>query len=141
MSETAVKEQASMPSESAEETAESDSDLDRALEELNGLSEAMQPSSAGSAGVAVDSDPIGNASNFIMDIPIDVHVVIGSVELSVSQLLGMEAGEIIALDRHVGEPVDIMVNGKNIAKGEITVMENDDTQFGVKITHLASGQA
>ena len=43
---------------------------------------------------------------------------------------------IIALDKKIGEPVEIMVNGRRIARGEITVLENDDTRFGVKLIEV-----
>ena len=44
----------------------------------------------------------------------------------------------IALDRRIGEPVEVMVNGRIIGRGEITVLENDDTRFGVKLIEVKS---
>jgi flagellar motor switch protein FliN len=76
--------------------------------------------------------------DLIMDIPITVEIVLGTSRMQVSGLMGLEEGAIIALDKKIGEPVEIMVNGRRIAKGEITVLENDDTRFGVKLTEVLS---
>lgn len=76
--------------------------------------------------------------DLIMDIPIDVQIVLGSSRMQVSGLMGLEEGAIIALDKKIGEPVEIMVNGRKIARGEITVLENDDSRFGVKLIEVLS---
>lgn len=85
------------------------------------------------------SEP-GSALNanldLIMDIPIDVQIVLGSSRMQVSGLMNLEEGAIIALDKKIGEPVEIIVNGRRIARGEITVLENDDTRFGVKLIEV-----
>ncbi|MDQ0319143.1 flagellar motor switch protein FliN/FliY [Pararhizobium capsulatum DSM 1112] len=80
----------------------------------------------------------GMASNLdlIMDIPIDVQIVLGSSRMQVSSLMGLSEGATIALDRRIGEPVDIVVNGRMIGRGEITVLEEDDTRFGVKLIEI-----
>ncbi len=74
----------------------------------------------------------------IMDIPIDVQIVLGTSRMLVSGLMSLEEGATIALDRRIGEPVEIMVNGRRIARGEITVLEDDDTRFGVKLIEVLS---
>jgi flagellar motor switch protein FliN/FliY len=74
--------------------------------------------------------------DLIMDIPIEVQIVLGSSRMQVSGLMNLEEGAIIALDKKIGEPVEIMVNGRRIARGEITVLENDDTRFGVKLIEV-----
>jgi flagellar motor switch protein FliN len=76
--------------------------------------------------------------DLIMDIPIDVEIVLGTSRMQVSGLMSLEEGATIALDKRIGEPVEIMVNGRRIGKGEITVLENDDTRFGVKLTEVLS---
>ncbi len=47
-----------------------------------------------------------------------------------SDLMNLQKGSTVALDRRIGEPVDVMVNGRRIARGEITVVEGDSTRFG-----------
>jgi flagellar motor switch protein FliN len=76
--------------------------------------------------------------DLIMDIPIDVQIVLGSSRMQVSGLMELTEGAIIALDKKIGEPVEITVNGRKIARGEITVLENDDTRFGVKLIEVLS---
>lgn len=76
----------------------------------------------------------------IMDIPIDVQIVLGSSRMPVAGLMNLEEGAIIALDKKIGEPVEIMVNGRRIGRGEITVLENDDTRFGVKLIEVMTSK-
>ncbi len=97
------------------------------------------------AGVSASSSvasPLGSGlsenMDLIMDIPIDVQIVLGTSRMLVSGLMGLEEGATIALERRIGEPVEIMVNGRCIARGEITVLENDDTRFGVKLIEVMS---
>ncbi|MBZ7920421.1 flagellar motor switch protein FliN [Ensifer adhaerens] len=74
--------------------------------------------------------------DLIMDIPIDVQIVLGTSRMQVSGLMNLSEGATIALDRRIGEPVEIMVNGRVIGRGEITVLEGDDTRFGVKLIEI-----
>jgi flagellar motor switch protein FliN/FliY len=84
----------------------------------------------------------GSAMNanldLIMDIPIDVQIVLGSSRMQVSGLMDLTEGATIALDRKIGEPVDLIVNGRLIGRGEITVLENDETRFGIKLIEVMS---
>jgi flagellar motor switch protein FliN/FliY len=103
---------------------------------------AFEPDSFGSAPSFASAAPIGSALNanldMIMDIPIDVQIVLGSSRMQVAGLMNLAEGAIIALDKKIGEPVEITVNGRRIARGEITVLENDDTRFGVKLIEVLS---
>ncbi|WP_042117888.1 flagellar motor switch protein FliN [Rhizobium etli] len=96
----------------------------------------------GSSSFEASSAPLGSAltSNFelIMDIPIDVQIMLGTSRMQVSSLMNLNEGATIALDKKIGEPVEIMVNGRRIARGEITVLDNDDTRFGVKLIEVLS---
>ncbi len=94
--------------------------------------------SFGSTGSTHQEPGSGLTANLdlIMDIPIEVQIVLGSSKMQVSGLMNLEEGAIIALDKKIGEPVEIMVNGRRIARGEITVLENDDTRFGVKLIEV-----
>ncbi|NRP71691.1 Flagellar motor switch protein FliN [Ensifer psoraleae] len=91
------------------------------------------------AELATESAPgSGMTANLdlIMDIPIDVQIVLGTSRMQVSGLMGLAEGATIALDRKIGEPVEIMVNGRVIGRGEITVLEGDVTRFGVKLIEI-----
>jgi flagellar motor switch protein FliN len=81
------------------------------------------------------SSPNGNLDT-ILRIPVTVQVVLGSSMMPVSNLLKLGRGAVIALDRRVGEPVDVVVNGRIIARGEIVVIEEDNSRFGVSLTEI-----
>lgn len=70
-----------------------------------------------------------------MDIPLEVTVELGRTQRSVKEILEMSSGSIIELDKLAGEPVDILVNNRYIAKGEVVVI---DENFGVRITDILS---
>ncbi|WP_349437252.1 flagellar motor switch protein FliN [Pararhizobium sp. A13] len=74
--------------------------------------------------------------DLIMDIPIDVQIVLGTSRMQVSGLMNLTEGATIALDRKIGEPVEIVVNGRVIGRGEITVLDEDETRFGVKLIEI-----
>lgn len=109
-------------------------ELNHAIEELRSVLHEEQTAAGGGmpGGVARH-----NAA--IMDIPVEVQIVLGSTEMPVSDLMGLQKGSTVALDRRIGEPVDVVVNGRRIARGEITVLENDPSRFGVRLTEIISG--
>lgn len=76
--------------------------------------------------------------DLIMDIPIDVQIVLGHSRMQVASLMNLSEGAIISLDRRIGEPVDLIVNGRLIGRGEITVMEDDETRFGIRLLEVKS---
>ncbi|MHA6258718.1 flagellar motor switch phosphatase FliY [Sporosarcina sp. CAU 1771] len=73
--------------------------------------------------------------DMLMDIPLQVTVELGRTQRSVKEILEMSSGSIIELDKLAGEPVDILVNSRLIAKGEVVVI---DENFGVRITDILS---
>ncbi|WP_432355878.1 flagellar motor switch phosphatase FliY [Sporosarcina sp. A2] len=73
--------------------------------------------------------------NLLLDIPLRVTVELGRTTRSVKEILEMSSGSIIELDKLAGEPVDILVNNRRIAKGEVVVI---DENFGVRITDILS---
>ena len=77
----------------------------------------------------------------ILRIPVVVQVVVGSATLPVSSLLKLGRGAVIPLDHRVGDPVDIVVNGRTIARGEVVVVEEDGARFGVSLTEICEPQS
>ncbi len=69
----------------------------------------------------------------IMDVPLEVTVELGRTSKSISEILNFAPGTIIDLDRIAGEPVDVLVNGKFVAKGEVVVIEEC---FSIRITEI-----
>lgn len=80
-------------------------------------------------------------SDIVLDIPVDVQIILGTSRMVVSDLMELSEGETIALDRKIGEPVEISVNGKLIGRGEITVLESDETRFGVRMIEVYGAMA
>lgn len=71
----------------------------------------------------------------ILDVPLQVNVELGRTKKSIKEILDLTKGSIVELDKLAGETVDIMVNGKYLAKGEVVVI---DENFGVRITEIVS---
>jgi flagellar motor switch protein FliN/FliY len=73
----------------------------------------------------------------IMDIPVRVSMEVGSTSLSIRKLLQLNKGSVVELDRLAGEPLDVLVNGKLIAHGEVVVV-ND--KFGIRLNDVVSAK-
>ena len=116
-------------STATQEQATPHDQLTQAIEELRGAlhEDDQQPESAG---------PTSMNSALIMNIPVEVQIVLGSTEMPVSDLMALQKGSTVALNRRIGEPVDVVVNGRRIARGEITVLDNDPSRFGIRLTEI-----
>ncbi len=79
--------------------------------------------------------PVSGQENIglIMDVPLEVTVELGRTTKSIADILDMAPGTIIELDKIAGEPIDILVNGKFVAKGEVVVIEES---FGIRVTEI-----
>ena len=73
--------------------------------------------------------------DLIMDVPLEVTVELGRTSKSIADILDFGPGKIIELNRIAGEPIDVLVNGKYVAKGEVVVIEES---FGVRITEIVN---
>ena len=72
-----------------------------------------------------------------MDVPLEVTVELGRTKKSIKEILEFAPGTIVELDKIAGEPIDILVNGKMVAKGEVVVIEES---FGVRITDIVKSK-
>jgi flagellar motor switch protein FliN/FliY len=92
---------------------------------------------AGANGHAAD-EPLGGPRNIesVLRIPVLLQVVLGSATMPVSNLMKLGRGAIVPLDHRVGEPVEVVVNGRVIARGEVVVVEDDNSRFGVSLTEI-----
>jgi len=70
---------------------------------------------------------------FLMDVSLQVAVELGRTQMTVREVLGLTPGSVIELSKIAGEPVDIIVNGKPMARGEVVVI---DDMFGVRVTDI-----
>ena len=75
----------------------------------------------------------GENIGLIMDVPLEVTVELGRTKRTISEILNFAPGTIIELDRIAGEPIDVLVNGKFVARGEVVVIEES---FGVRVTEI-----
>lgn len=88
-------------------------------------------------------DPLGNGRNLdvVMRIPVSVRIVLGSTKMPISNLVKLGRGSVIPLDRKVGEAVDIMVNDRVVARGEVVLIDDKESRFGVSLTEIVSWDA
>ena len=84
---------------------------------------------------SVDYSQVPGAENIgiIKDVPLEVTVELGRTKKSISEILDFAPGTIIELDKIAGEPIDVLVNGKFVAKGEVVVIEES---FGIRVTEI-----
>jgi flagellar motor switch protein FliN/FliY len=73
----------------------------------------------------------------VFDVPVNISAVLGKSYMSVSQLLKLAAGSVIELDRKVGEAIDIYVNNRLVARGEVVVV---DERLGVTMTEIIKSE-
>jgi flagellar motor switch protein FliN/FliY len=86
------------------------------------------------ASVSGESPSNGKCDlDMILDIPLNVTVELGKVKMPVNELLQLGQGSIIELSKQVGEPLDIYVNNKLVAKGEVVIL---DEKFGIRVADI-----
>ena len=71
----------------------------------------------------------------LLEVPLSISVELGRTSLTIRELLALGQGSILQLDRHAGEPVDVLVNGKRLARGEVVVIDED---FGIRVTEVVT---
>jgi flagellar motor switch protein FliN/FliY len=114
-----------------------------ALEEL--LLEQAPPSRSGEPLIEeieleqllpFDADPTNDTDiGLLLEVPLSISVELGRTSLTIRELLALGQGSILQLDRHAGEPVDVLVNGKRLARGEVVVIDED---FGIRVTEVVT---
>jgi flagellar motor switch protein FliN/FliY len=106
----------------------------------NALFSAVAPGQApggrAEAPRAADMPEAGRNYDAILRIPVTVQVVLGSATMPVASLMKLGRGAMIPLDHRIGEPVDVVVNGRVVARGEVVVIEGDKSRFGVSLTEI-----
>ncbi len=122
-----------------EQTKSSQEDIDQedlaAQWEAEAMAEPTEKSSVEESLPSFDNYEKSENSklSLLMDIPLEVTVEIGSTEIPIEEILKLNPNSIIELDKLISEPVDLKVNGKLIAKGELYTVKNS---FGIKITNI-----
>jgi flagellar motor switch protein FliN/FliY len=73
----------------------------------------------------------------LYDVPVELAVEIGRTHMTIRETLALGPGSIVTLNKLAGEPVDLLVNGKPIARGEVVVI---DEEFGLRVTEVVAGE-
>ena len=89
------------------------------------------------AGAVAEGGPDADLTR-LHDVPVELTVEIGRTRMTIGETLGLGPGAIVSLNRLAGEPVDLLVNGTPIARGEVVVI---DEEFGLRITEVGAGIA
>lgn len=123
----ALQEQADEEQDAVEGEAATDDNLDVQPHEMDNLSnDGFGEEFGSSEDVKLDA---------ILDIPVHISMEIGRTQISIRNLLKLNQGSVVELDRLAGEPMDVLVNGTLIARGEVVVV-ND--KFGLRLTDIIS---
>lgn len=119
------------------------------VEQQDGADTATLEPAAGAADDAVSQAPMDNLQadnvstgsgeqvdlNGVLDIPVTLSVEIGQTSVSIRNLLQLNQGSVVELDRLAGEPLDVLVNGTLVAHGEVVVINE---KFGIRLTDVVS---
>jgi flagellar motor switch protein FliN/FliY len=101
----------------------------------------LPPLSAGAGGMMAGADrmtgpvPIKTAEDLeqVFDVPVTVAAVLGSHRMAIGEMLKLQPGAVLELDRRVGEAIDILVNDRLVARGEVVIVED---KLGVTMTEI-----
>ncbi len=104
---------------------------DAAVDDEFAAAMADEASGLGAAGGGEDNPDL----DVILDIPVEIAMEVGTTSITIRNLLQLNQGSVIELDRMAGEPLDVLVNGTLIAHGEVVVV-ND--KFGIRMTDVIS---
>ena len=121
-----------------EEAGDGQDDIDALLaaDAVNSSSNRLRMEEFG--GVPKNNNPVtldGPNLDVILDIPVSISMEVGSTDISIRNLLQLNQGSVIELDRLAGEPLDVLVNGTLIAHGEVVVVNE---KFGIRLTDVIS---
>lgn len=124
-----------MADEEADEVADTPAAEDTADE--NAVSPAEFPD-LGGAGALVGGGSGKPNLDLIRDIQVTLTVELGRTDMVIEEVMGLTPGKVVELDKLAGEPLDVLVNGKLLAKGEVVVV---DENFGIRITSIVDPRA
>ncbi|MBC9250437.1 flagellar motor switch protein FliN [Pseudomonas alcaligenes] len=116
-------------------------DIDALMAQGGGAAEPSAPRAPMEefgAGPKLGNGPVsldGPNLDVILDIPVSISMEVGSTDISIRNLLQLNQGSVVELDRLAGEPLDVLVNGTLIAHGEVVVVNE---KFGIRLTDVIS---
>ena len=95
----------------------------------------LEPLTAAAPAPADAVEPGPPGLERLRDVPVELACEIGRTSMTIGEALALAPGSIVGLNRLAGEPVDLLVNGKPIARGEVVVI---DEEFGLRVTEIVS---
>lgn len=116
-------------------------DIDALMAQGGGMAQPAAPRVAMEefgSGPKFSNGPVsldGPNLDVILDIPVSISMEVGSTDISIRNLLQLNQGSVVELDRLAGEPLDVLVNGTLIAHGEVVVVNE---KFGIRLTDVIS---
>ncbi len=116
----------------------SEQDADPKAPPVGRAATAAETAAAVPEPTAVGARPSSGTLEAVYGVPVQVAAVLGRATMPVSQLLRLGRGAVVALDRKVGEPVDVYVNNRLIARGEVVVV---DDHLAVTMTEIVKGES
>ncbi|MEY4670059.1 MAG: hypothetical protein RL518_2758 [Pseudomonadota bacterium] len=121
-----------------------DNEIEQGLEGVAAAAGEVAEAAASAAATATGATPAQTSAqkkanprnlDFLMDVSLQVSVEVGRARMTINDLLQMGAGSVVELEKLAGEPLDIFINGKPVARGEAVIV-ND--KFGVRLTDIIS---
>ena len=76
---------------------------------------------------------IPSKMNFLMDVPVNLTIELGTVKIKIKDLLELSSESVLVLDKHAGEPLNVLINGHVVATGELVVIKD---KYGIRITDI-----
>ncbi len=110
-------------------------DSEQAAKDTSKPAESYAPDELENKGPSGDAVGADVNLELVLEVPVSVALQVGSTELPIRELVKLVSGSVIALDRDSSESMDVLVNGKLIAHGEIVIV---DEQYGVRLTDVVS---
>ncbi len=98
-------------------------------------SQSAPPEPDAASGASPSGAPRYDA---ILSIPVTVQVVLGATTMPVASLMKLGRGAVISLDQKVGDAVNVVVNGRVIARGEVVVVDEESARYGVSLTEIVA---
>lgn len=113
--------------------------------DLTDFSQQEKPHATGAGEAAPvveteDEDDVRTAADLeaVFDVPVNITAVLGRTNIEVADLLKLDEGDVVELDRKVGEAIDIFVNNRLVARGEVVLVED---RLGVTMTEIIKGES
>jgi len=109
--------------------------------ELAETTERPQTSQNALGAKSAELGAMGHNIRLVLGIPVTMKVILGSATLLVSDLARVEPGTVVPLDRKAGERLDIVVNGRTVAHGEMLLLDGSGSRFGIRVTDVLGAEA